>query len=42
MSIELACCLLVTVAALYYIFYPATFFVGPDNAKTPFTKISAT
>ena len=28
MSFELACCLLATVAALYYIFFPSTFSVG--------------
>ena len=38
MSIELACCLLVTVAALYYIFYPATFFVGPDKTRASYLR----
>ena len=38
MSIELACCLLVTVAALYYIFYPSTFFVGPDKTRASYLR----
>src|SRR6202790_1141363 len=38
MSIELACCLLVTVAALYYIFYPATFFVGPEKTRASYLR----
>jgi len=51
MSFELACCLLATAAALFYIFYlPGKLFLGrrklaPDifaSAKTPSTKICAT
>src|ERR1035441_1721181 len=33
MSFELACCLLATAAALFYIFSPTTFFVGPEKTR---------
>ena len=51
MSFELACCLLATAAALFYVFYPGTFLGRPverlapptcASAKTSSTKIFAT
>ncbi len=38
MSFELACCLLVTIAALFYIFYPGTFFVGPEKTRASYLR----
>ena len=38
MSFELACCLLATVAALFYIFYPGTFFVGPEKTRAVYLR----
>jgi hypothetical protein len=38
MTFELACCLLVTVAALLYIFSPATFFVGPEKTRASYLR----
>ena len=38
MSFELACCLLATVAALFYIFYPGTFFVGPEKTRAAYLR----
>jgi hypothetical protein len=38
MSFELACCLLATVAALFYIFSPATFFVGPEKTRASYLR----
>jgi len=38
LSFELACCLLATVAALFYIFSPATFFVGPEKTRVSYLR----
>ena len=38
MTFELACCLLVTAAALFYIFYPGTFFVGPEKTRASYLR----
>jgi hypothetical protein len=38
MSFELACCLLGTVAALFYIFFPSTFFVGPKKTRASYLR----
>lgn len=38
MTLELACYLVVTVAALYYIFYPGTFFVGPEKTRASYLR----
>jgi hypothetical protein len=38
MSIELACCLLATVAALFYIFYPGTFYLGPEKTRASYLR----
>src|ERR1700686_1670348 len=38
MSFELACCLLATVAALFYIFSPTTFFVGPEKTRASYLR----
>ena len=38
MTIELACCLLATAAALFYIFSPSTFFVGPEKTRASYLR----
>jgi hypothetical protein len=38
MSFELACCLLATLAALFYIFSPATFLVGPEKTRASYLR----
>jgi len=38
MTFELACCLLATVAALFYIFYPATFYLGPEKTRASYLR----
>jgi hypothetical protein len=38
MSFELACCLLATVAALFYIFYPGTFYLGPEKTRASYLR----
>ena len=38
MSFELACCLLATAAALFYIFFPSTFFVGPKKTRASYLR----
>ncbi len=38
MSFELACCLLATAAALFYIFFPSTFFVGPKKTRAAYLR----
>jgi hypothetical protein len=38
MSFELACCLLATVAALYYIFFPSTFSVGRKKTRVSYLR----
>ena len=38
MSFELACCLLATAAALFYIFYPGSFYVGPEKTRASFLR----
>ena len=36
MSFELACCLLATAAALFYVFYPGTFLVGRRKTRASY------
>ena len=39
MSFELACCLLVTAAALFYVFYlPGKLFLGPEKTRDSFLR----
>ncbi len=38
MTFELACCLLATAAALFYIFFPSTFFVGPKKTRAAYLR----
>ncbi|HEY6373652.1 MAG TPA: hypothetical protein VIX37_23965 [Candidatus Sulfotelmatobacter sp.] len=38
MTFELACCLLATAAALFYIFSPATFFVGREKTRASYLR----
>ena len=38
MSFELACCLLATAAALFYIFSPTDFFVGPEKTRASYLR----
>ena len=38
MSFELACCLLATAAALYYIFFPSSFSVGPKKTRVSYLR----
>ena len=38
MTIELAACLLAAAAAFFYIFYPATFFVGPKKTRASYLR----
>ena len=38
MTFELACCLLTTVAALFYIFYPGTFYLGPEKTRASYLR----
>jgi hypothetical protein len=38
MTMELACCLLITAAALFYIFHPATFLVGPEKTRAAYLR----
>jgi len=38
MTFELACCLLATAAALFYIFSPSTFFVGPEKTRASYLR----
>ncbi len=38
MSLELACCLLATAAALFYIFYPASFYLGPEKTRASYLR----
>src|ERR1700682_1247678 len=38
MSFELACCLLATAAALFYIFSPGSFYVGPEKTRASFLR----
>jgi len=38
MSFELACCLLATAAALFYIFFPSAFFVGPKKTRAAYLR----
>lgn len=38
MTFELACCLLATLAALFYIFSPATFLVGPEKTRASYLR----
>jgi hypothetical protein len=38
MTFELACCLLATVAALFYIFSPAAFLVGPEKTRASYLR----
>jgi len=38
MTFELACCLLATVAALFYIFYPGTFYLGPEKTRASYLR----
>ena len=38
MSFELACCLLATAAALFYIFYPANFYLGPEKTRASYLR----
>jgi hypothetical protein len=38
MSFELACCLLATAAALFYVFYPGTFLVGRKKTRASYLR----
>jgi len=38
MTFELACCLLTTAAALFYIFYPGDFLVGPKKTRASYLR----
>ena len=38
MSFELACCLLATAAALFYIFFPGTFSVGRKKTRSSYLR----
>jgi hypothetical protein len=39
MSFELACCLLVTAAALFYVFYlPGKLFLGPEKTRASYLR----
>src|SRR6202162_3390236 len=38
MTFELACCLLATAAALFYIFSPAAFLVGPEKTRASYLR----
>jgi hypothetical protein len=38
MSFELACCLMATAAALFYIFFPGRFYVGPEKTRASFLR----
>lgn len=39
MSFELACCLLITAAALFYIFYlPGTLYLGPKKTRLSYLR----
>ena len=38
MTFELACCLLATGAALFYIFYPGTFYLGPEKTRASYLR----
>jgi hypothetical protein len=38
MTFELACCLLATAAALFYIFYPGTFYLGPEKTRASYLR----
>jgi hypothetical protein len=38
MSFELACCLLATAAALFYIFFPSTFYLGPEKTRASYLR----
>ena len=38
MILELSCCLLATAAALFYIFYPGTFLVGPEKTRASYLR----
>src|ERR1700740_476674 len=38
MSFELACCLLATAAALFYIFFPGSFYVGPEKTRASYLR----
>jgi hypothetical protein len=38
MTFELAFCLLATGAALFYIFYPGTFFIGPEKTRASYLQ----
>ncbi len=38
MSFELACCLLATVAALFYIFSPGSFLVGREKTRASYLR----
>ena len=38
MTFELACCLLATVAALFYIFYPGTFYLGREKTRASYLR----
>ena len=38
MSFELACCLLATAAALFYIFLPSSFYLGPEKTRASYLR----
>jgi len=38
MSFELACCALLTLAALFYIFFPGTFSVGREKTRASYLR----
>jgi hypothetical protein len=38
MTFELACCLLATAAALFYIFSPSSFLVGPEKTRASYLR----
>jgi hypothetical protein len=38
MILELTCCFLATAAALFYIFYPGNFLVGPEKTRASYLR----
>ncbi len=38
MTFELACCLLATAAALFYIFFPSNFYLGPEKTRASYLR----
>ena len=38
MSFAIACCVVLTIATLFYIFYPGSFFVGPEKTRASYLR----